>query len=240
MSLLSLEHVSRRLPDGRGEISVLDDVCWEIEAGDLIGVWGMRRSGKSTLLRVASGREKPHEGVVRFDGQDLTRMSPDQYARLQRRHGIGLLGADWRPERTRAAVDHVALPLLSDGMSLREAQGPAWRALERVGVTGCAHLPATRLSHGERVRVALAQLLVQEPRLLLVDEPAALLRPSEGVELYELLRSLGRDSPIAVVIASEDVAPIRKTQRIMSIGSGKLRAMDERGTLVQFPERTAG
>jgi ABC-type ATPase involved in cell division len=83
-------------------------------------------------------------------------------------------------------------------------------------------------------------LLVQEPRLLLVDEPAALLRPSEGVELYELLRSLGRDSPIAVVIASEDVAPIRKTQRIMSIGSGKLRAMDERGTLVQFPERTAG
>jgi predicted ABC-type transport system involved in lysophospholipase L1 biosynthesis ATPase subunit len=240
MSLLTLEHVSKGYPDGRGKISVLTDVSWEIEDGDMIGVWGMRRSGKSTLLRVASGQEQPDEGVVCFDGQNMAGLSPDDYAKLLRHRGIGLLGSDWRPLRSKAVIEHVALPLLSDGMSLRDARGPAWRALERVGATGCAHLPATRLSHGERVRVHLAQLLVHEPQLLLVDEPAALLRPGEGLEFCDLLRSLNRDLSIAVVIASEDVAPMRKMRRVMSIGSGKLRSMEERGTLVRFPERTAG
>jgi len=85
--------------------------------------------------------------------------------------------------------------------------------------------------------VALAQTLVHGPRLLLVDEPAVPLRPSEGVELYELLRSLGRDSGLAIVIASEDIAPIRKARRMFSIDAGCLRSMDRPGTLVQFPER---
>jgi predicted ABC-type transport system involved in lysophospholipase L1 biosynthesis ATPase subunit len=237
MSLLSLERVHKRYPDGRHELAVLDDVSLEIDAGDFIGIWGARRSGKTTLLQVAAGKAHVEEGTVRFDGEDVTRMSPDRRARLQRRGGIGLLSADWSPERNKPVLEHVALPLLSDGMSLREAREPAWRALERVGVAGCGHMPAGRISHGERIRVALAQTLVHEPRVLLVDEPTVGLRPSEGVELYELLRSLGRDSKLAIVIASEDVNPIRKARRVFSIAGGSLRAMDEPGTLVAFPER---
>ncbi len=240
MGLLSLECVCKRYPDGRREITVLDCVSFEVEEGDFVGIWGMRRSGKSTLLQVAAGRELPQEGSVFFDGDELTRMSPDRRARLHRHGGISLLGADWCPARNRPVVEHVALALLSDGMSLREAREPAWRALERVGVAGCAYMAADRLSHGERIRVALAQALVHEPRVLLVDEPAGLLRPSEGVELYELLRSLGRDSRMAIVIASEDIAPIRTARRMFSLDGGRLRAMDQPGTLVAFPERAQG
>lgn len=239
MSLLALEHVTKRFSEGRGENAVLEDLSLEIEAGDFLGVWGARRSGKTTLLRIAAGREQPDEGRVHFDGQDMTAMSPDQRSALQRRHGIGLLSSDWRPERNQPALEHVALPLLSDGMSLHEARQPAWKALERVGAERLAHTPAGRLSQGERIRVALAQILVHEPRVLLVDEPAVLLKPSEGVELYELLRSLGSASATAVVIASEDIAPIRKARRLMSLGSGRLRSTDQRGTIVPFPERAS-
>jgi lipoprotein-releasing system ATP-binding protein len=238
MSLLSLERVCKRYPDGRREITVLDRVSLQVDEGDVVGIWGMRRSGKSTLLRVAAGRELLQEGSVCFDGDELARMSPDRQARLHRHRGIGLLGADWRPARNGQVIEHVALALLSDGMSLREAREPGWRALERVGVAGCAYMPVDRLSQGERVRVALAQALMHEPRVLLVDEPAALLRPSEGVELYELLHSLGQDSRMAIVIASEDIAPIRTTRRMFSIDSGRLRTMNQSGTLVPFPERT--
>jgi putative ABC transport system ATP-binding protein len=237
MSLLSLDSVFKRFPDGRSEIVVLDDVSLEIDEGDFVGILGMRRSGKSTLLQLAAGKERPDAGTVRFAGEDLTRMPSDRLARLQRRGGISLLTADWFPKRNDPVIEHVALPLLSDGMSLREAREPAWRALERVGIAGCAQLPASRISHGERIRVALAQTLVHEPRVLLVDEPAVPLRPSEGVELYELLRSLGDDSRLAIVIASEDVAPLRSARRMFSIDGGCLRAMDRPGTLVPFPER---
>ncbi len=240
MSLLALQHVSKRFAEGRGETTVLEDLSLEVDAGDFVGIWGTRRSGKSTLLRIASGRELPDTGAVWFDGQDMTTISPDRRARLRRRNGIGLLSSDWRPERNKPAVEHVALPLLSDGMSLHEARQPAWRALERVGAARWAHMPAVHLSQAERIRVALAQILVHEPRVLLVDEPAILLRPTEGVELYELLRSLGTSSGIAVVIASEDIAPIRKARRLMSLGSGKLRSTDQSGTLVPFPERASG
>jgi predicted ABC-type transport system involved in lysophospholipase L1 biosynthesis ATPase subunit len=240
MSLLSLERVSKRYPDGRREITVLDDVSLELVEGDFVGIWGMRRSGKSTLLQVAAGRQLPDEGHVRFGGEDLTRMSPDRRARLQRHEGIALLSAGWSPARNKPVLEHVALALLSDGMSLREAREPAWRALERVGVAGCAHMPADGLSQSERIRVALAQALVHEPRLLLVDEPAVLLRPGDAVELYELLSSLGRGSRLAIVIASEDIAPIRKARRMFSIDSGRLRAMDQPGRLVPFPERPRG
>jgi lipoprotein-releasing system ATP-binding protein len=237
MSLLSLERVFKRYPDGRREITVLDDVSLEVDEGDFVGIWGVRRSGKSTLLQIASGKEPPDEGAVRFDGNDVTRMSPDRRAKLLRHGGIGLVSVDWSPERNKPVIEHVALPLLSDGMSLREAREPAWRALELVGIAGCAYMPADRVSHGERVRVALAQTLVHKPRVLLVDEPAVQLKPSEGVELYELLRSLGRDSQLAIVIASEDIAPIRKARRMFSIDAGSLRSMDRPGTLVPFPER---
>lgn len=237
MSLLSLQNVVKRYPDGRREITVLDDVSLEVDDGDFVGIWGVRRSGKSTLLHVAAGKECPDQGTVRFDGADVTRISADRRARLQRHGGIGLVSANWCPERNKPLLEHVALPLLSDGMSLREAREPAWRALERVGIAGCASMPADRVSHGERVRAALAQTLVHEPRVLLVDEPAVPLRPSESVELYELLSSLGRDSQLAIVIASEDIAPIRKARRMFSIDAGRLRSMDRPGTLVPFPER---
>ncbi len=237
MSLLSLQHVTKAYADGRSEIRALDEVSLEVDEGDFVGIWGMRHSGKTTLLRVAAAAELPDSGSVRFDGRDVASMSADARAKLQRYRGIGLVSTDWRPGRNKPVVEHVALPLLSDGLSLREAKEPAHLALERMGVSRCAYMATDRLSRVERVRVALARAFVNKPRLLLVDEPAVLLSPSEAVELYELLCSLGEDSRMAIVVASEEVAPIRRAHRMMSIDQGQLRSMDQPGTVVQFPDQ---
>jgi putative ABC transport system ATP-binding protein len=211
----------------------------EVDAGDFVGVWGPRRSGKTTLLRVAAGIEAPNAGAVCFDGHVLTRMGAGERARLLRTNGIAHVSGDWRPQLSQLVVDSVAMSLLSDRMSLREARPLARRALTRVGAGDCADVATSRLSQGERIRVALARAIVREPRLLLIDEPAVSPSPLECDELYELLRSLARERRLAVVVASEDLEALEGARRIMSISNGELRSMDPAGVVLAFPERRA-
>lgn len=235
MSLFAFEHVTKRYLDGRQTITVLDDVSFEVDPGDYVGIWGMRRSGKSTLLRLAAGLELPDEGRIFFDGQDLTSLSGDERAALMCARGIGYVSADWRPTESQKVVDYVALPLLADELSLGQARYVARGCLERLDVLNCAHMLTERLSVGEAARVCLAHALVREPRLLLFDEPALLPNPSERHELYALLRSLGRNTAQAVVVVSEEVGILRSARRIMTIGGGTLRSNDKEGEVVSFP-----
>lgn len=235
MSLFAFEHVTKRVTDGRRELTVLEDVSFEVDAGDFVGLWGSPRSGKSTLLRIAAGMESPDEGRVLFDGHDLTSLSGNQRAELMRVGGIAHVCAAWRPSFSQEVIEYVGLPLLADSMSLRQARRVAREQLERMGVLNCAHLPTERLSVGELIRVGLAQALAREPRLLLVDEPAVLPSPSERQELYSLLASLGHSSAMALLVASEDIAVIRRARRKMTVGAGSVHSMDKQGQVVSFP-----
>lgn len=239
MSLFAFEHVTKRHWDGRRPFTVLDDVSFELDAGDFVGIWGMRRSGKSTLLRLAAGLELPDEGRILFDGQELTALSGDARAELLRARGIGFVTSTWRPRVRQQAIEYVALPLLADSLSLRQARQVALEELERMGVLNCAHMLTDSLSLGEALRVGLAAALACEPRLLLVDEPAVVLSPSERQELYELITSLGRASTPAVLVASEDIGVVRRARRMMTIGNGVLRSSDKEGEVVSFPRGRA-
>jgi ABC-type ATPase involved in cell division len=236
MSLFAFESVTKGYLDGRRHRSVLEDVSFEVDGGDFIGIWGMRRSGKSMLLRLAAGLELPDEGRILFDGKDLTELSGEDRAKLLRSRGIGFVSSDWRPSASQTAIEYVAVSLLPDGLSLRDARHVARQALDGMGVLNCAHLLTDRLSIGEALRVRLAQALVSEPRLLLVDEPAILPSPSERQELYALLTSFGRSSTPAVLVASEDVGIVRRARRMMTIGGGTLHSMDKEGEVVSFPQ----
>jgi predicted ABC-type transport system involved in lysophospholipase L1 biosynthesis ATPase subunit len=238
MSFFAFEHVTKGYQDGRRSRTVLEDVSFEVDAGDFIGIWGMRRSGKSTLLRLAAGLELPDEGRILFDGQDLTKLSGDDRAELLRARGIGFVSSE-RPSVSQTVTEYVAVSLLADALSLREARCVARQQLERMGVLACAHMLTDRLSLGEALRVSLAQALVSEPRLLLVDEPALLPSPSERQELYGLITSLGRSSTLAVLVASEDVGIVRRARRMMTTGGGRLRSMDKEGEVVSFPRGRA-
>jgi ABC-type ATPase involved in cell division len=237
--LLEFEHVTKGYPDGRRRIVVLERASFAVHAGDFVGLLGSRRTGKSTLVRLAAGIEAPDDGTVSFEGRDLARMSVLGRGRLLRTQ-IGLLATDdWRPGRVERVVDLAALPLVSDGETLHEARRRARRMLDWVGAAEYADELAQALSAGERTRVMLARALVREPRLLLVDEPAVSPTLEERDELYELLRSGARQHGAALLVASQDRSALRGAGVLMTIGDGELCATGEPGVVLPFRDRRA-
>lgn len=231
MALLELQEVCKSYRDGRRPRVVLDRVSLAIDIGETIGVLASRRAGKTTLANVIAGLQLPDSGRVLWDGHDLCRMSSGGRAGCRRRDGIALASCDWRALSCERVIERVATPLYSDGVRTGEAQDCAYRALERVGAAQLGHRDTDRLGIDERVRVELARALVREPRLLLVDEPALLARPSEARELFAVLHRLPEQLGLALLVASEDVAAIRGSRRVMNL-DGRLYSTESRRKVV--------
>jgi ABC-type lipoprotein export system ATPase subunit len=241
LPLLAFANVSRRFSDGCAEVVVLDGVSFEMEAGVAVGLYGARRSGKSTLLRLAAAIESPDAGTVRFDGRDVTRISMGERARLLRGPVALLSAADWLASPGETVLDHVAMSVGSGGLTLREARRRAHGALDRAGVAAvCGEELTASLSLRERAGVMLARALVREPRLLVVDEPAPMPSPGDRERFCATLRSVARERGMALLVASEDMTALQGLDVLMSISAGELCSTEERGTVVSLPRRRAG
>ena len=136
--LLSFLNVSKRYPDGGRELLVLDRVTLEIDAGVSVGVYGPRRAGKSTLLRLAAGIALPDSGTIRFEGRDIAQMPGSERGRLLRSEIAFIAAADWRATPGESVVDHVATSLGSEGLTMREARRRAMHVLDRVEIAAGA------------------------------------------------------------------------------------------------------
>src|ERR1019366_4653986 len=236
--LLSFLNVSKRCADGGREILVLDRACLDIDAGVSVGVYGARRSGKSTLLRLAAGIALSDSGTVSFDGADMAQMSAGARSRLLRSAIAFMSADDWRANAGESVVDHVATALGSEGLTMREARHRALRVLDQVGVGAAgAQETASSLSLTERTKVMLARALAREPRLLVLDEPAQMPNLSDRDRFYALLRSATRERGMALLVASEEMAALQGLGVLMSISDGELCSTEERGTVVQMPGR---
>jgi ABC-type multidrug transport system ATPase subunit len=234
--LLSFLNVSKRYPDGAREIQVLDCVSMDIDAGVAVGVYGTRRSGKSTLLRLAAGITLPDSGTIRFDGRDIAQMAGSERGRLLRGEMAFMSSADWRANPGETVVDHVATSLGSEGLTMREARRRAMQVLDRVeiGAAG-AQEPTTALSLTERVRVMLARALAREPRLLVLDEPALFPSLRDRDSFYSMLRAAARERDMALLVASEEMAALQGFGVLISIADGELISTEARGTVVSLP-----
>jgi putative ABC transport system ATP-binding protein len=217
MTLLALENVGKRYRHGRHERLLLNDVSLELAPGELAAVWGLRRSGRSTLLRVAAGIERPDSGVVRFDGRDLVDHGEELLG-----EGIGYVQKTLRGAEAQSALEEVMACLLARGISWQTAHARAHTTLERTGSAQCAALAPRELDKAESVRVALARTLVLNPRLLIIDEPV------NGVELLErdgillLLRSLA-DEGVAVLASTGESTGLSGADRALALSNGELR-----------------
>jgi ABC-type lipoprotein export system ATPase subunit len=234
--LLGIHEVSKAYPDGGGHIDVFERASMEVAVGAHVGVYGKRRAGKSTLLRIAAGIERPNSGSVRFEGLELTTATPSELARLLRSRLAYVSIVDWRPNVGESVVQHLALSLGGDGLTVRQAQRRALRELEAVCVGAAeAHAPAAALSLMDRSRVMLARAFAHDPRLIVIDDPVLTPSISERDELYTMMRSLARERGTALLVASEDFAALQGFDVFVSISAGELCSSEGNATVVPFP-----
>lgn len=221
--LLQLDHVTHRFARGdrvRHEHVALREVSLTVRAGELVGVWGPRHSGRTTLLYVAAGILCPTEGIVRFDGDDLRRVGM-----LGMRGGIGFCDRAFDPVIAETVIEHVAAPLLSSDISDCEAERGAYAQLERVGAVDLAEREPAALDSAEIMRVAIARATIARPRILVVDEPTTGVRASQERAILSLLHSFVRDEGLSVLMSADDAAALVGVDRALSLNGGVLRGV---------------
>lgn len=244
MTLLRLDSVSRSHWRGLTEIPVLRDVCLTVEAGDLVAVYGQRNAGKTTLLKIAAGFEVPDEGVVSFDGDALSGLSHKQLAQMHRERLAWVERAGPHSPELPMSV-YVALPLYRK-LGPRQAQRRAVVALERVGAADCADQRWEDISDTARTLVAIAEALVREPRLMVVDDPTAGLGIVDRERIVGLLRSTAEEGGLGVLMGVPDMPAMLHAHQVRALSRGRLvepaGAPPQRdGTVLEFPhaKRTA-
>ncbi|HEY2630775.1 MAG TPA: ATP-binding cassette domain-containing protein [Solirubrobacteraceae bacterium] len=234
--LLRIRDVSKAYPDGNGQNVVFESASLDVEAGAQVGVYGKRRSGKSTLLRIAAGIDRPDAGSVMFDGSDLTRLSGGDLARLLRSKLAYMAVSDWRPNPGESVAQHLAVSLGGDGLTVRQAERAALRELDFVGVSAAqAHSQATQLPMVDRTRVMLARALARKPWLVVIDDPVLSPSATERDSIYKIVRAAARDRGAALLVASEDFPALQGFDVIMSISARELCSSDGTATIVPFP-----
>ena len=227
MSLLELEHVGKHYGSGAQSRVALRDISFEAQPGQLVGVWGRRRSGRSTLLRVAAGIERPDAGVVRLDGEDIHKRGS---------HGLESVcycRTSFRASEGQLVLDQLLLGQLSRGVKPAAARARAGQALRRAGVERCVSLRPADLDGAERVRVAIARALVREPQLLVIDEPTIGIDLLARDGILSLLRSLA-DEGIAVLTSTADSGGLFDADLALTLSEGELsgRVAPEAGAII--------
>ena len=222
MSTLELCGVVKHYASGDGEVvRAVDGVSLAIAAGEFVALYGPSGSGKSTLLLMAAGLLVPDSGNVSFDGRDIGADSPAASA-LYRRTEVGFIFQSFHLIPGASAVENAALKLLADGWTLDEACEAARPWLERFGLAGRADYPVDQLSMGERQRVAIARALVNEPRVLLADEPTGNLDSKRSRQTLGLLGELCRERSLAVLLVTHDPQATAFVDRVYTLRDGQL------------------
>jgi len=217
--MIQLENVTKVYRMGKVEVHALRGVTLSVDRGEMIAVIGASGSGKSTLLNIVGLLDRPTSGRYIFDGVDVSRLSDNQLAEMRNRE-FGFVFQDFNLLPRATALANVELPLVYAG-SVRHRRERASEALERVGLAGRANHKPTELSGGEQQRVAIARALVNNPPLILADEPTGNLDSKSTVEIIAIFHKLHQDGKTVILITHEaDIAA--QAQRTVRLHDGRI------------------
>jgi putative ABC transport system ATP-binding protein len=219
--MYKLTNVTKDYSKGRETVHALRGVDIEIPDGEWLAIQGPTGHGKSTLLQLLGGLDRPTSGSIDFDGRDLARTREAQMTKV-RASSIGFIFQTFNLIPTLSAQENVETALVPLGVSGASRRARAAEALSSLGLGDrLRHLP-TELSGGQQQRVAIARALVKEPKVLLADEPTGNLDEDTRDEIIGLLEKLWQDNGLTMVIVTHDTAIARRAQRLGTMRNGKL------------------
>lgn len=219
--LAELVGISKRYETLGEPVMALRDVSLTIRSGEFVAIMGSSGSGKTTLLHLLGGLDTPTAGSVVIEGQDLAAMR-DVERTLFRRRRLGIVFQAYNLLPTLTAAENVALPALLDGVSSSEAEENALRLLARLDLQSRVRHRPQALSGGEQQRVAIARALMNEPALLLADEPTGNLDSRHGAAIWEHLASLARDEGTTIVAVTHEPDGAVHADRVIVLRDGSI------------------
>jgi len=219
--MIQTENLSKVYQMGDNEVRALDGASFTIEKGEMVAIMGPSGSGKSTLMSIIGCLDVPSGGKYMLDGVSVENMDESKLAEI-RGQKIGFVFQQFNLLARTSALENVMMPLTYAGVSGKERQDRALKALERVGLSERTHHAPNELSGGQQQRVAIARALVNEPAILLADEPTGALDSKTGVEIMELFQSLHNDHEQTVILVTHDAYVARHTDRIIKLSDGQI------------------
>lgn len=221
-ALLSCQNVSKFYQEGTQQTEVLKQVSFSMQPSELVAIVGSSGSGKSTLLHTLGGLDQPSSGEVFINGQSLQKMTPNALAKLRNQY-LGFVYQFHHLMADFTALENVMMPMLIGRQNKAEAQSRAEQMLSAVGLQHrISHRPSA-LSGGERQRVAIARALVNNPALVLADEPTGNLDHKTTESIFELIQQLNQEKQIAFLLVTHDLSLAEKLNRRLIMQDGVLR-----------------
>jgi putative ABC transport system ATP-binding protein len=220
--MYELTAVTKQYQTKRGTVNALAGVDLRIEDGELLAVQGPTGHGKTTLLQMLGGLDRPTSGEVRFDGENLGTLSEARMTKVRARN-FGFIFQTFNLVQTLSAAENVEAALVPLGVGAADRRRRAAEALEEVGLGDRLHHVPAELSGGQQQRVAIARALVKEPKVILADEPTGNLDEGMRDEIIVLIEKMWRDRGLTVILVTHDSAVARRAPRTAWISKGTVR-----------------
>jgi putative ABC transport system ATP-binding protein len=222
--MIQLRNVTKTVRSGEDDLTILDDVSFEIPDGQFVAVTGASGSGKSTLLGLIAGLDAPTTGTITVDGDEITAMSEDALAAIRSRK-IGFIFQSFHLIPSLTAFENILIPIEILGSSADPA-GRTDMLLRQVDLTNRGHHYPAELSGGEQQRVAIARAFANSPKILLADEPTGNLDSKNGHHIFDLMKGLHRTNNVTLVLVTHDASLAAQAQRQIVLADGRV-ASDE-------------
>ena len=222
---IQLVDVCRHFEFGNTDVKALDKINLEIDQGEFVALVGPSGSGKSTLLNLLGGLDKPTSGELNIQGLELANATETELT-AHRRHNVGFIFQSFNLLPTLTALENVALPLMLSGVPLKERHARAADLLKRVGLEHRLDHRPTEMSGGEQQRAAIARALINDPQLILADEPTGNLDSSIGDEVMQLLRNLNAESGVTLIVVTHDAEVAAYADRVVRLRDGGVERIE--------------
>ena len=237
--MIELQHVSKTFENAGGRVDALRDVSLTIADGDIYGIIGMSGAGKSTLVRCINMLERPTEGRVIVNGQQLDAMTPAQLRAARRE--ITMIFQRFNLLMQRTCLRNVCFPMELAGVKKAEAEQRARELLELVGLPDKADSYPAQLSGGQQQRVAIARALATHPKVLLCDEATSALDPNTTRQILELIRDINQKLNITVVVITHQMSVVKEIcSHVAILDEGRVAESGLVGTVFAAPKSAAG